>query len=60
MKPLKINPGEVKGFNYHPSYSINAMTDWFLFDEALCVFTMRFLTSSKRFKIDGIALLHLL
>ena len=35
MKPLKINPADVRGFNYHPSYSINALTDWFMFDEAL-------------------------
>lgn len=35
MKELKINPSEVRGFNYHPSYSINALTDWFLFDEDL-------------------------
>ena len=35
MKELKIKPSEVRGFNYHPSYSINALTDWFLFDEEL-------------------------
>lgn len=35
MKSLKINPSEVRGFNYHPSYSINALTDWFMFDEAI-------------------------
>lgn len=35
MKRLKINPEDVRGFNYHPSYAINAMTGWLLFDEAL-------------------------
>ena len=35
MKSLKINPAEVRGFNYHPSYSINALTDWFMFDEEI-------------------------
>ena len=32
---MKINPAEVRGFNYHPSYSINALTDWFMFDEEI-------------------------
>ena len=35
MKELKIKPSEVRGFNYHPSYSINALTDWFMFDEEI-------------------------
>ncbi len=29
---LKIQPEDVKGFNYHPSYSTGAMEDWMLFD----------------------------
>ena len=29
---LKINPRDVKGFNYHPGYSTGAMEDWVLFD----------------------------
>ena len=29
---LKIKPEEVKGFNYHPSYSTGAMEDWIMFD----------------------------
>ena len=33
MKPLKLNPGEVRGFNYHPSYSTTSLVDWLLFDE---------------------------
>ena len=33
MIELKINPGDVKGFNYHPSYSHDALEDWLLFDE---------------------------
>ena len=33
MKALKINPSDVRGFNYHPSYSTTSMNDWLLFDE---------------------------
>ena len=29
---LKIKPEDVKGFNYHPSYSTGAMEDWIMFD----------------------------
>ena len=29
---LKINPCDVKGFNYHPGYSTGAMEDWLMFD----------------------------
>lgn len=35
MKPWKINPCDVRGFNYHPSYSNTSLTDWLLFDEEL-------------------------
>jgi hypothetical protein len=33
MKTLKIDSCEVKGFNYHPSYSTTSLVDWLLFDE---------------------------
>lgn len=33
MKALKIDSCEVKGFNYHPSYSTTSLVDWLLFDE---------------------------
>ena len=33
MIELKIPAAEVRGFNYHPSYSTGAMEDWLLFDE---------------------------
>lgn len=33
MISLKINPSEVRGFNYHPSYSYGSLEDWLLFDE---------------------------
>ena len=33
MIKLKISPGDVRGFNYHPSYSHDALEDWLLFDE---------------------------
>ena len=33
MVELKIKASEVKGFNYHPSYSFGALEDWLLFDE---------------------------
>lgn len=29
---LKVNPEDVKGFNYHPSYSTGSMEDWIMFD----------------------------
>ena len=35
MKELKIKASEVKGFNYHPSYSYGTLEDWILFDEAV-------------------------
>ena len=35
MKELKIKPSEVKGFNYHPTYSHDALEDWLLFDEEI-------------------------
>ena len=33
MKKLKIEPSEVRGFNYHPSYSYGSLEDWIMFDE---------------------------
>lgn len=33
MVSLKIKAKDVRGFNYHPSYSTGAMEDWLLFDE---------------------------
>ena len=33
MVKLKIAPENVRGFNYHPSYSTGAMEDWIMFDE---------------------------
>ena len=33
MKELRIKASEVKGFNYHPSYSYGTLEDWILFDE---------------------------
>ncbi len=33
MVQLKIDPCDVKGFNYHPSYSTGALENWLLFDE---------------------------
>lgn len=33
MKDLKINASDVRGFNYHPSYSTTSLADWLLFDE---------------------------
>lgn len=33
MSMLKIKASEVKGFNYHPSSSHDALEDWLLFDE---------------------------
>lgn len=35
MIKLKIEPSEVKGFNYHPSYSYGSLEDWLLFDESV-------------------------
>lgn len=35
MKELKIKASEVRGFNYHPSYSTDAMCDWLFFDEEI-------------------------
>ena len=35
MKTLKIDACEVKGFNYHPSYSTTSLVDWLLFDEEI-------------------------
>ena len=35
MKELKIKPSEVRGFNFHPSYSYGSLEDWLLFDEAV-------------------------
>lgn len=35
MVELKIKPSEVKGFNYHPSFSHDSLEDWLLFDEAI-------------------------
>lgn len=35
MVSLKINPSEVRGFNYHPSYSSGSLEDWLLFDEKI-------------------------
>ena len=35
MMQLKIKPCDVKGFNYHPSFSHDALEDWLLFDEAV-------------------------
>ena len=32
MKKLKIEAAQVRGFNYHPSYSTGSMEDWLLFD----------------------------
>lgn len=32
MRKLKIPAVEVKGFNYHPSYSTGSLEDWLLFD----------------------------
>lgn len=32
MITLKIPAADVRGFNYHPSYSTGAMEDWLLFD----------------------------
>lgn len=45
MVSLKIPAQEVRGFNYHPSYSTGAMEDWLLFDEAVW---RRELTNGKR------------
>ena len=33
MRKLKIPAAEVKGFNYHPTYSTGALEDWLLFDK---------------------------
>lgn len=33
MVELKIKPSDVRGFNYHPSYSHDALEGWLLFDE---------------------------
>ena len=35
MVALKIPASDVKGFNYHPTYSHDALEDWLLFDEEL-------------------------
>ena len=35
MTELKLKPSEVRGFNYHPSYSHDALEDWLLFDEEI-------------------------
>ena len=35
MCQLKISPSEVKGFNYHPTYSHDSLEDWLLFDEEI-------------------------
>ena len=45
MVTLKIAPAEVRGFNYHPSYSTGALEDWLLFDEEVW---RRELTNGKR------------
>ena len=34
MVTLRIPAAEVRGFNYHPSYSTGSLEDWLLFDEA--------------------------
>ena len=46
MIELKIPAAEVRGFNYHPSYSTGAMEDWLLFDEEVW---RRELTVGKKF-----------
>ncbi|MBP3371187.1 MAG: cellulase family glycosylhydrolase [Clostridia bacterium] len=33
MAELKIKASEVKGFNFHPSYSTGSLEDWLLYDE---------------------------
>ena len=35
MLSLRIPAAEVRGFNYHPSYSTGSLEDWILFDEAV-------------------------
>lgn len=45
MKELKINPSEVRGFNYHPSYSYGSLEDWIMFDEEVW---RRELTNGKK------------
>ena len=35
MVKLKIDACDVKGFNYHPSYSYGSLEDWLLFDESV-------------------------
>ena len=35
MTELKIKASEVRGFNYHPSFSHDSLEDWLLFDEAI-------------------------
>lgn len=35
MIDLKIRHSDVRGFNYHPSYSHDALEDWLLFDEKI-------------------------
>ena len=55
MVTLKIPAHEVRGFNYHPSYSTGAMEDWLLFDEEVWT---RELTRGKELfpKINAIRL----
>ena len=36
MRKLKFPAVEVKGFNYHPTYSTGALEDWLLFDKEVC------------------------
>lgn len=35
MKALKIPAADVRGFNYHPSYSTGSLEDWLSFDEEI-------------------------
>lgn len=35
MRKLKIPAVDVKGFNYHPTYSTGALEDWLLFDKEI-------------------------
>ena len=46
MVELKIKPEDVRGFNYHPTYSYGSLEDWLLFDEEVW---RRELTEGKKF-----------
>ena len=46
MVELKIKPENVRGFNYHPTYSYGSLEDWLLFDEEVW---RRELTEGKKF-----------